>query len=190
MDAQDVVTVFHGTEFKGERLIVQGAYDNGSSGWNDQFDDLLLYARAKGLSWKRIHEECFPRKTANDCKRRHERLLAQGTVFNGTIQEPFPTSISLRESERRVTDEALRMLQDGQRDASKHGFRAESKLPLPTDTSSLGSAKMSVASSDLSFYYTHSEDRTGNEKDLVRKRLEGLIRSSDSQPRKKRRWLE
>ena len=46
-----------------------------SSLWRDGQDETLLKARAKGLGWQEIAAQCFPHKTANACRKRHERLM-------------------------------------------------------------------------------------------------------------------
>lgn len=43
--------------------------------WNSSDDKRLIDARQKGLSWKHIAPEHFPDKTANACRKRHERLM-------------------------------------------------------------------------------------------------------------------
>lgn len=43
--------------------------------WNSSDDKRLIDARLKGLSWKHIAPEHFPDKTANACRKRHERLM-------------------------------------------------------------------------------------------------------------------
>lgn len=43
--------------------------------WNPSDDKRLIDARHKGLSWKHIAPEHFPDKTANACRKRHERLM-------------------------------------------------------------------------------------------------------------------
>lgn len=43
--------------------------------WNSSDDKRLIDARHKGLSWKHIAPEHFPDKTANACRKRHERLM-------------------------------------------------------------------------------------------------------------------
>lgn len=43
--------------------------------WTQEEDDILMSARAKGLSWAPIAMQYFPSKTANACRKRHERLM-------------------------------------------------------------------------------------------------------------------
>ncbi|GAB7358585.1 hypothetical protein MBLNU230_g2645t1 [Neophaeotheca triangularis] len=43
--------------------------------WSTADDDILLQARATGLNWQPIASRHFPNKTANACRKRHERLV-------------------------------------------------------------------------------------------------------------------
>lgn len=43
--------------------------------WNASDDEILLTARAAGLNWQPIAVQHFPNKTANACRKRHERLV-------------------------------------------------------------------------------------------------------------------
>jgi hypothetical protein len=45
-----------------------------SGAWTPQDDQQLMTARAQGLNWSQIKEMYFPGKTANACRKRHERL--------------------------------------------------------------------------------------------------------------------
>lgn len=46
-----------------------------SSTWSQQDDDLLIKSRAQGLNWNQIAPKHFPTKSANACRKRHERLM-------------------------------------------------------------------------------------------------------------------
>ncbi|KAI1333925.1 hypothetical protein F5Y15DRAFT_321481 [Xylariaceae sp. FL0016] len=46
-----------------------------SGAWTPQDDANLLTARQQGLNWGQIQSNYFPNKTANACRKRHERLL-------------------------------------------------------------------------------------------------------------------
>lgn len=46
-----------------------------SSPWNTSDDNQLMHARQKGLNWQPIASTYFPNKTANACRKRHERLM-------------------------------------------------------------------------------------------------------------------
>ena len=48
--------------------------------WNAADDDKLLRARASGLNWQPIASQHFPTKSANACRKRHERLIEQRQV--------------------------------------------------------------------------------------------------------------
>ncbi|QIW97221.1 hypothetical protein AMS68_002739 [Peltaster fructicola] len=43
--------------------------------WSPADDEILLHARASGLNWQPIASRHFPNKTANACRKRHERLV-------------------------------------------------------------------------------------------------------------------
>jgi hypothetical protein len=50
----------------------------GQSGpWNNDEDSVLMEAKLKGMSWEEIHRQHFPGKSANACRKRHERVLAK-----------------------------------------------------------------------------------------------------------------
>ncbi|KAJ9615563.1 hypothetical protein H2200_001638 [Cladophialophora chaetospira] len=50
----------------------------GQSGpWNPEEDNVLLEAKSRGMSWEEIHRTHFPVKSANACRKRHERVLAK-----------------------------------------------------------------------------------------------------------------
>ncbi|KAG6286565.1 hypothetical protein E4U46_004728 [Claviceps purpurea] len=46
-----------------------------SGAWKLQDDNQLVAARMEGLSWKHIKETYFPHKSANACRKRHERVV-------------------------------------------------------------------------------------------------------------------
>lgn len=43
--------------------------------WTAEDDEVLMAARASGLNWQPIATKHFPNKTANACRKRHERLM-------------------------------------------------------------------------------------------------------------------
>jgi hypothetical protein len=43
--------------------------------WTNEDDKVLMDARASGLNWQPIASKHFPTKTANACRKRHERLM-------------------------------------------------------------------------------------------------------------------
>ena len=43
--------------------------------WSSEDDELLMRARREGLNWQPIASKYFPDKTANACRKRHERLM-------------------------------------------------------------------------------------------------------------------
>ena len=50
---------------------------NAANTWNPEMDDALMRARQSGENWGPIASRYFPGKTANACRKRHERLMAQ-----------------------------------------------------------------------------------------------------------------
>jgi hypothetical protein len=48
--------------------------------WSTADDEILLQARASGLNWQPIATRHFPNKTANACRKRHERLVERRHV--------------------------------------------------------------------------------------------------------------
>ncbi|KAF7197110.1 hypothetical protein HII31_01535 [Pseudocercospora fuligena] len=48
--------------------------------WSSADDEVLLQARASGLNWQPIAARHFPNKTANACRKRHERLIERRHV--------------------------------------------------------------------------------------------------------------
>lgn len=50
--------------------------------WSSTDDEILLQARASGLNWQPIATRHFPSKTANACRKRHERLIERRHVDN------------------------------------------------------------------------------------------------------------
>ena len=43
--------------------------------WSSEDDELLMRARREGLNWQPIASKYFPDKSANACRKRHERLM-------------------------------------------------------------------------------------------------------------------
>lgn len=43
--------------------------------WSPQDDEQLKLARQRGMNWAPIATQFFPSKTANACRKRHERLI-------------------------------------------------------------------------------------------------------------------
>lgn len=46
-----------------------------SGAWSASDDSRLVQARAQGLNWGQIKDAYFPTKSANACRKRHERLM-------------------------------------------------------------------------------------------------------------------
>lgn len=59
---------------------VGGAAQRNAAIWSTSDDEILLRARASGLNWQPIASKNFPNKTANACRKRHERLIERRHV--------------------------------------------------------------------------------------------------------------
>jgi hypothetical protein len=46
-----------------------------SGAWSPEDDQTLMAARAQGMNWAPIQQAYFPSKSANACRKRHERLV-------------------------------------------------------------------------------------------------------------------
>ena len=55
--------------------------------WSTADDETLLHARASGLNWQPIANRHFPNKTANACRKRHERLIERRHVEDWDVQK-------------------------------------------------------------------------------------------------------
>lgn len=55
--------------------------------WSAADDEILLHARASGLNWQPIASRHFPNKTANACRKRHERLIERRHVEDWDAQK-------------------------------------------------------------------------------------------------------
>lgn len=53
------------------------SHESASPSWSPEKDELLMRARQQGLNWQPIATQHFPDKTANACRKRHERLMEQ-----------------------------------------------------------------------------------------------------------------
>ena len=51
-----------------------------NKGWTSEEDEILLQARASGTNWQPIASKHFPNKSANACRKRHERLIEHRRV--------------------------------------------------------------------------------------------------------------
>jgi hypothetical protein len=62
--------------YAAEASILPPSQHRASSGaWSTADDNKLLQARAQGLNWGQIKDAYFPSKSANACRKRHERLM-------------------------------------------------------------------------------------------------------------------
>ncbi|POR38285.1 Uncharacterized protein TPAR_01511 [Tolypocladium paradoxum] len=62
--------------YPADAVSMPPAHHRASSGaWSHQDDQQLVAARMQGLNWGQIKDAFFPSKTANACRKRHERLM-------------------------------------------------------------------------------------------------------------------
>jgi hypothetical protein len=59
---------------------VPGHASRSATIWTSTDDEILLQARASGLNWQPLANKHFPNKTANACRKRHERLIERRNV--------------------------------------------------------------------------------------------------------------
>jgi hypothetical protein len=56
-----------------------------SSGtWPPEADEMLMAARARDMNWGPIQQTYFPNKSANACRKRHERLMSKKSAATCT----------------------------------------------------------------------------------------------------------
>jgi hypothetical protein len=53
-----------------------------SSSWPPDADRILMEARARDMNWGPIQQTYFPHKSANACRKRHERLMTKKSAAN------------------------------------------------------------------------------------------------------------
>ncbi|KAL8647832.1 MAG: hypothetical protein Q9226_006266 [Calogaya cf. arnoldii] len=74
--------------------------------WSPAADEQLMCARQQGLNWLTIAETYFPQKTANTCRKRHERLMekrnAVGDWNGGKFEEVARAYREVREDMWRI----------------------------------------------------------------------------------------
>jgi len=59
----------------GDHILLSAPGEIRSSSWSARDDETLIQARAQGLNWNQIGPKHFPSKTANACRKRHDRLM-------------------------------------------------------------------------------------------------------------------
>ncbi len=59
---------------------------NASQSWPSKNDELLMRARQQGMNWQSIATKYFPDKTANACRKRHERLMEKRNNTEKTLK--------------------------------------------------------------------------------------------------------
>ena len=76
------------------------ANERPSGAWTTKDDDQLMRARAGGSNWGPISQNHFPHKTANACRKRHERLMEKKSAecWDGIkIEDLAQAYVELRE---------------------------------------------------------------------------------------------
>ncbi|KAK8200925.1 hypothetical protein M8818_006244 [Zalaria obscura] len=58
----------------------QSSLSRNTAVWSSADDEILLSARASGMNWQPIASKNFPTRTANACRKRHERLMERRNV--------------------------------------------------------------------------------------------------------------
>lgn len=54
---------------------ISPSHSRSAGAWSVEDDERLKAARAQGLNWQPIATKYFPTKSANACRKRHERLM-------------------------------------------------------------------------------------------------------------------
>ena len=67
------------TQIRKSRSAEPHSGSRNTTNWNPADDEILLAARAAGLNWQLTATRHFPNKTANACRKRHERLVERRT---------------------------------------------------------------------------------------------------------------
>ena len=96
-----------------------------STPWTPASDDQLMRARQQGLNWQTIAETYFRNKTANACRKRHERLMEKRNNigdWNGVKFEEVARAY------REVREDMWRILADK---VNEKWSVVESKVRLP-----------------------------------------------------------
>jgi hypothetical protein len=67
----------HSSHRQGTSVATGSSAEGGraSTTWSPKNDETLIQARAQGLNWTQISPKHFPFKTANACRKRHERIM-------------------------------------------------------------------------------------------------------------------
>ncbi|KAI5249102.1 hypothetical protein E4T42_05457 [Aureobasidium subglaciale] len=67
------------THARQSRSVEPQAGHRNTANWSTADDEVLVAARAAGLNWQSTAAKHFPNKTANACRKRHERLVERRT---------------------------------------------------------------------------------------------------------------
>ncbi|KAL8694873.1 MAG: hypothetical protein Q9218_000537 [Villophora microphyllina] len=100
------------SENMGHRHTESNASDRHSAiPWTAHNDDQLMRARQQGMNWQPIADKYFPDKTANACRKRHERLMEKRNAngaWNGVkFEEVAKAYVEVREEMWRMVAERV-----------------------------------------------------------------------------------
>ncbi|KAI5197600.1 hypothetical protein E4T39_07187 [Aureobasidium subglaciale] len=74
------------THARQSRSAEPHARHKNTANWSPADDEVLVAARAAGLNWQSTAAKHFPNKTANACRKRHERLVERRTHEDWTTK--------------------------------------------------------------------------------------------------------
>lgn len=73
-----------------------------TASWSSTDDEVLVAARAAGLNWKSTAARHFPHKTANACRKRHERLVEHRTHEDWTLKRLDTLAVEYMELRKEI----------------------------------------------------------------------------------------
>ncbi|KAI4742485.1 hypothetical protein E4T50_07104 [Aureobasidium sp. EXF-12298] len=73
-----------------------------TANWSSADDEVLAAARAAGLNWQSTAAKHFPNKTANACRKRHERLVERRTHEDWTTKRLDTLAVQYMELRKEI----------------------------------------------------------------------------------------
>ena len=73
-----------------------------TANWSSADDEVLAAARAAGLNWQSTAAKHFPNKTANACRKRHERLVERRTHEDWTTKRLDSLAVEYMELRKEI----------------------------------------------------------------------------------------
>ncbi|KAK6001386.1 hypothetical protein QM012_002717 [Aureobasidium pullulans] len=138
-----------------------------TANWSSADDEVLVAARAAGLNWQATATRHFPHKTANACRKRHERLVERRThedwttkrldtlaveymEFRKEIWAPLAVKVGERWNvvEAKCMEKGLRNLQSIARLACKTSVASED-IPAPNKEEHEGDSGIGCSDAEL-----------------------------------------